>query len=192
MSQAGELIRQLAEFSYLGIFGVSLISNVILPVPEEIILLALGYLAGTGRVNGFILVPIVILGLLISDIIMYTLSKRGNKLVNFFYNKFFARRLSERRAWLLSHIEKVIFFSRFMVQLRFLGPFLAGQTKVPFQKFLKYELLALFVYVPFYIWAGGYFQNRIDFITDGIGTARNIILVFIGIVILISISKFGL
>ncbi len=189
MSATHEFINQLGTLSYVGIFGVSIIANVVIPVPEEVILLALGYLAGTGRVNGIILLPIVILGLLVSDVTMYWLSKKGNRLITFFYNKFFAKRLDEKRAWLETHIEKVIFFSRFMVQLRFIGPFLAGQAKVSWRKFLTFELAALVIYVPLYIWAGWYFRERVEFIISGVAEVRNIVLIIAGLVILFSLSK---
>jgi len=187
MTETQELIRHLGMLSYLDIFGVSILANIVIPVPEEAVILAFGYLAGTGRVNGLILIPIVIAGLLTSDIVMYALSKRGNRLILFFYKKFFSKRLERRRAWLESHVEKVIFFSRFMVQLRFLGPFFAGQTRVPLKRFLKYELAALILYVPFFIWVGFYFRNRVEAIVSGINTARNIILIIAGIAIILSL-----
>ncbi len=189
MSVTQELISQLGALSYLGIFGVSLLANMVIPVPEEVVLLALGYLAGIGVVNAFILIPIVILGLLISDNVIYYLSKKGNKLINGVYNKFFSRRLESKREWLNLHIEKVIFFSRFLVQLRFLGPFLAGQEKVSWRKFLTYELAALVLYVPFLIWVGFYFRNRVEFIISGVNAIKNAVLIFIGVLLLISLSK---
>ncbi len=191
MSATQQLISELGALSYLGIFGVSLLANMVIPVPEEVVLLALGYLAGIGVVNGLVLVPIVIMGLLISDSVIYYLSKKGNKLINGIYNKFFSRRLESKREWLSLHIEKVIFFSRFLIQLRFLGPFLAGQEKVSWKKFLKYELAALVLYVPLLIWIGFYFRNRVEFIISGVNAIKNAVLIFIGVLLLISLSKFA-
>jgi membrane protein DedA with SNARE-associated domain len=190
MTGTQELIYSLGTLSYLGIFGVSLLANMIIPVPEEVVLLAFGYLAGTGVVNGFILVPIIIGGLLISDSILYYLSKKGDRFITWLYNKFFSKRLDDKKEWLLLHIEKVIFFSRFLIQLRFLGPFLAGQAKVKWRTFLTYELSALVIYVPLLIWIGSYFRNRVKFIISGIGAIRNAVLIFVGILFLVFISKF--
>lgn len=190
MTETQELIRHLGTFSYFGIFGISILANIVIPVPEEVVLLALGYVAGTGRINALIVIPIVISGLLLSDIAMFILSRKGNKWILLFYNRFFARRLESRRAWLQRHIKKVIFFSRFLVQLRFLGPFMAGQEKVSWRDFITYELAALIIYVPFLIWAGGFFQNRIEDVISGIGIVRNIILLCIGLLILVSLSRF--
>ncbi|HSE56464.1 MAG TPA: VTT domain-containing protein [Candidatus Paceibacterota bacterium] len=190
MNETQALIQHLGQFSYLGIFGISILANVVVPVPEEVVLLALGYLARGGRANIFYLIPIVMAGLLVSDIVMYTLSKHNNRLLTRFYNRFFAKRLAGREAWIETHIEKVIFFSRFLIQLRFLGPFIAGQRKVSWKKFLTYELAALVIYVPLVLWAGWYFRSRIDKIVAGIGLVRNGILIAVGITLLISLSKY--
>lgn len=190
MSETSLLIQHLETLSYVGIFIVAIIANVIIPVPEEVILLALGYIAGTGTLNGFIIIPVVILGSVLSDVAMYKLSKSGNRFVMYFYKKFFSRKLEEKRAWLEEHVYKVIFFSRFLVQLRFLGPFFAGQVKVPLREFLRYDIFALIIYVPLYVGVGWYFRNRIEFIVSGVNIVRNVILMVAGAVILISLSKF--
>ncbi len=184
------MIEQFGTLSYIGVFGISALANVVIPVPEEIVLLALGYVSRAGELSGFVLVPIVMAGLLASDIIMYLLSKKGNRFVTMFYEKFFAPRLESKRGWLEANPEKVIFFSRFLVQLRFLGPFLAGQMQVPWRTFLTYELAALVIYVPTFIAAGYYFQDRIEHIASGVGIIRNVIIIVIGLVLLVSISKF--
>ncbi len=189
MPETQQLVQHLGTFSYIGIFGISLIANIVIPFPEEIVLLVIGYIAGTGRLEPFFVIPIFITGLLISDIVIFTLAKHKNKLVTLFYEKFFATRLASRQGWIESHIEEVIFYARFMVQLRFLGPFISGQKNISWKKFLTYELAALVVYVPLLIWAGGYLQNRIQYIADGVGIVRNIIFGVIGILVLVSLSR---
>ncbi|HEY0979885.1 MAG TPA: DedA family protein [Candidatus Paceibacterota bacterium] len=184
------IINELGTFSYLGIFGVSLLANIVIPVPEEIVLLALGYLAGSGHASVFIIIPVIIAGLLVSDLIMYFLARAGNKWVQGFYDKFFAHRLEAKQEWIEHHMEKVIFYSRFMVQLRFIGPFMAGHLKVPVRKFITYELAALVVYVPLFVWIGYYFQSRIVRIIDSVDIIRNVILIGFAIIIVISLLRY--
>ncbi len=189
MTETQGLIQQLGSLSYLGIFGISMLANVVIPVPEEVVLLALGYVVGAGELSNYIVIPLVILGLLLSDVVMYTLSHKGNRLVTLFYNKFFAKMFESRRPWIEQNPENVIFYSRFMVQLRFLGPFFAGQLGVPLKKFLKYEIFALIIYVPLLIWAGHAFQDSIELIASGVGIVKNIVLIIFGITIIVAISK---
>ena len=133
-----EVIKQLGALSYGGIWVVSFLSNVVIPIPEEIILLALGYLSGTGAVNGIIIIPLVITALLVNDVIIYKLSQRGSRITTFLYNKFFAKRIEKKgEVWVNTNIKSIIFYSRFLMQLRFLGPFLAGSQKLKQKDFVK-------------------------------------------------------
>jgi membrane protein DedA with SNARE-associated domain len=190
MNEAQILIDNIGAYSYLGVFVISILANVVVPFPEEIVILAIGYVVGTGIINGFISLPIILAGLIISDTVMYLLARKGARLLTAFYDRFFAKTLQSRQAWIDNHPGRVIFFTRFMMQFRFLGPFLAGQKKMPYTKFLAYELAALLIYVPVLLLVGSYFQNRLESIISGFGVARNIILIAVGVVLLIAVSKF--
>lgn len=188
--EAQQILNQLGALSYLGIFGVSLMANMIIPVPEEIVLLALGYLAGTGKADPFILVPIVMLGLLISDSIVYLLARKGSKLTSFLYKRFFAKRFSVNDAWARNHIAKIIFFSRFLIQLRFIGPFMAGHLKIKYKKFLIYNFLAILAYVPTLIFLGWYFHSRIEKIFGNVHLIKNAVFLFFGAIAVFFLFKF--
>ena len=181
-----ELINQIGLLSYSGVWFLSFAANVIIPIPEEGILLILGYLAGGPHWNGFILFPVIFTGVIASDITIYLLARGGNKLITNAYNKIFASQVENKKAWIERHIYKVIFCSRFLIQLRFLGPFLAGQMKVPFKKFLLVDAFALIIYIPLYLSLGWYFRGRIEAILGGIGVVRNVIItVFIIMIVLL-------
>lgn len=190
MNGSEEIIKHVGALSYFGIFFVSFMANVFVPVPEEIIILAIGYVAGTGKISPFIAGPLVIIGALASDFMMFELSRRGNKIIKIVHDKFFSKVVPLKDEFVKEHINKIIFFSRFMVQMRFFGPFLAGKTKTSYKTFFSYDLLALTVYVTFLMWAGHYFESRISRIFDGIGQFKNILFGIIGIVILIGIFKY--
>lgn len=190
MGSGAEIIKQVGAMSYFGIFGLSFIANIVVPVPEEIVLLAIGYVAGMGTINFWIALPVVVAGSLISDMGMFALSRNDNRFVTGFYTKFFAKIFPINQEFLKAHSEKVIFFSRFLVQLRFLGPFIAGQSRATWKRFIAYDLLALLVYVPVLMWAGHYFAKSIDQIFDGVNTAKNIVIVVTVLVALWGIGKF--
>lgn len=189
MAATEELIREIGLLSYIGVFGVALISNVVIPVPEEVIIIIFGYLAAGPRFSLPILLAIIIAGLLLSDLVMYWLARKGAKIVTFFYNKIFSKRLADKEAWMERHMNKIIFFSRFMIQLRFLGPFLAGQKKVPLRRFVFLDLAALLIYTPAYLLVGFYFRSRINYIIDGVNEVKNIVIVVIVAALLFSGTK---
>ncbi len=185
------VINQLGALSYSGIWIFSFLSNVVVPIPEEIVLLALGYLSGTGAINGFITIPLVISALLINDIIIYKLSSRGSKITTYLYKTFFAKKLEKKgEKWLHMNIKLIVFFSRFLMQFRFIGPFLAGSKKMPQRDFIISDLLALLIYVPLYISLGWYFHSRMLLIIKDIGIAKNIILILLGLILTTTLIKF--
>ncbi len=189
METGQEIIRHISTLSYVGIFGISIIANVLVPVPEEVVILAMGYVAGTGAINFWITLGVVIVGSLLSDMGMFWLSRHDNKWVKGFYTKIFSRVFPVDHEFLVQHSSKVIFLARFLVQLRFLGPFIAGQVRVPWKKFIAYDLAALLIYMPGLMWAGHYFAKRIDSVFAGVNQAKNIIIVVAGIMILWSFTK---
>ena len=190
MNAGQEIIAQVGAMSYLGIFGISFLANIFVPVPEEIVILAIGYVAGTGNINVWISIPVVIFGALCCDILMFALSRRNNPIVKGFYDKFFSKIFPISDEFLQSHVTKITFFARFLVQLRFLGPFLAGQAHMTWKKFLALDTLALVIYVSALIWVGDYFQDRIETIFDGINQFKNIMLILVGIAVLWFLGQF--
>ena len=190
MNAGQEIIAQVGAMSYLGIFGISFLANVFVPVPEEIVILAIGYVAGTGKINVWITIPITILGALACDILMFGLSRRNNPIVRGFYDKFFSKIFPISDEFLHAHVTKITFFARFLVQLRFLGPFLAGQAHMTWKKFLALDVAALIIYVSILIWVGDYFQDRIETIFDGINQFKNIVLILVGIAVLWFLGQF--
>jgi len=191
MSETEIIVNQLTALSYVGIFFVSILANAVVPVPEEVVLLAFGYIIGTGSIHFFVVLVLVILGVLIGDIAMFALSRSHNRLVTFFYNKLFSKLLEKRGdTWIENNLKKIVFFSRFMIQFRFVGPFLAGQKKMPFKTFLLYDVLAVSVYVPLYLLLGWYFHLKLSRIVENVHIAQNIILIIVGIAVVVSITRF--
>lgn len=191
MNETQEIVRQIAAYSYLGAFGLSLIANIFVPVPEEVVVLMIGYATGAGLLAFWPTLGIVFLGLLISDMMIYFFAKKGTRVLLIIYEKYFARLgIKDNEAFLKKNINSVIFFSRFIIQFRFLGPFLAGYFQIPFKRFLKFELPALMIYVPLVLWLGYYFQSRIDSVISGLGSVKNIIIIVVGIVLVISLAQY--
>jgi membrane protein DedA with SNARE-associated domain len=122
---------------------------------------------------------------------MYLLSLHGARPIMWFYKKFFAKHFSHGQLdWMSTHIGKIVFFSRFLVQLRFIGPFMAGQKKMSFWSFVMYDGLAVLIYAPLYLFLGLFFHSRIQSITHNIGVVQNIILIMVGLAIAFGFFKY--
>lgn len=177
MEETNAILNSVGGLSYFGVLILAFLSNVVIPVPEEIILTAMGYLSG----NGLFLYPVVmalfIVGLMLSDYVLYSLAFRGSGLVKKFIKRLEKRGLLRNEAHTRRHIKKIIFFSRFLVYLRFIGPIMSGYLRVKRKTFLMYNFLALAVYVNIFLGLGHHFHKQIEFISAGVARFKNYLLI---------------
>jgi membrane protein DedA with SNARE-associated domain len=89
--EPSSIIEQVGALSYVGLFGVSLIANVVVPVPEEIVILAVGYGIGRGHFDFLPALLVVIVGTFVVDVAMFWLSRTHNRFVVAFYKKVFSK-----------------------------------------------------------------------------------------------------
>lgn len=190
MEETDVITKSLGSISYGGMFIVALLSNIVIPVPEEIVLLATGYLTGIGIFIYPIIMAIFILGMLVSDYILYSLSYKGSKLVSKLYKKLETKGLLKNQAYLKRHIKKIIFFSRFLIYLRFIGPVISGYLKIDRKKFLTYDFLALVLYVNLFMGLGNYFHDQIKFITEGVARFKNYLITAFIILLTIYVLRY--
>jgi membrane protein DedA with SNARE-associated domain len=178
-------------FAYVGVLVIGFLSNMVIPVPEEIVFIGLGYLVGSSDLSFFPTVGCIIVGLLFNDTLLYYLARKGNRIMRSLYNRLFEDVLPLDSPFLHNHLRTVIISSRFLVQFRLLGPFFAGTLHVPLQKFLKWDLIALIVYVPLFVGVGAFFQSRVERVIAGFGSFYNILLIFLGVIAVVVGLKYA-
>ncbi len=192
MDKFQQIIANLGAVSYLGILGATFVANLFPGIPEEVFLIALGYMIGKGVFVFWLCLVIVLGALFVTDNILYFAARKGNKAVRAAGNFLLAGTLEQRLPFIEKHIGHIVFFSRFIFQARFLGPFLAGTIHYPYKKFVVREILALATYVPLTFLIGMYFQDRIEMIISGVGIIGNIILlvfVLLAVIFIVNLVK---
>jgi membrane protein DedA with SNARE-associated domain len=193
VEESNIIINSIGGLQYGGLFVLALMANMIIPVPEEVILLVSGYLVGTGHFNYLTTALIFLSGMYMSDIGLFYLSRKGNKFVEKLKSKIKNKNFLQDEDFVKRHIKKIIFGSRFLVYIRFIGPVLAGSTKTKWSTFLFYDFIALLIYVPFVLFIGKYFHKNISSVLNGVSVGRNIaltiILIILGFILLKYINK---
>lgn len=190
MQEVDFIIGSIGELTYGGIFILALLSNIIIPVPEELVLLGMGYLTSVGIFQYPLILGIFILGMLTSDYILYSLAKRGSKLTVGLFKKLEKKGFLKNKEYLKRNINKIIFFSRFLIYLRFIGPVVAGYVKTPRKKFLIYNFLALVIYVNIFLGLGNYFHKEISTIAAGVARFKNYMFIFLVIMVSILVLRY--
>lgn len=177
-------INYLEQFSYLGIFIFIGLSGYIIPIPEEILLLLTGYIAALGYNNLYIALATAILAVLAGDNVLFWLSKyKGSKIIDRLKRKVRKNEINKYKHLMRKHIGKTIFILRFVVGLRFFGPFLAGSMKIRWKTFQIYNLSAVIIYVPIIVFLGYHFHNQLALIITQVEIVRHLIfLLFLAVV----------
>lgn len=180
----------LEHISYLGTFMLMALAGHLVPVPEEVVLLLVGYTSGIGLSNVYITMIAAGLGVIAGDSALFYLSRTGNHYVERFKKKINPQKMEKYEKMMEAHAGKTIFLSRFIVGLRFFSPILAGMLKVKWRVFLLYDILAITIYVALLIFLGYYFNSEIGRLITEVKIARHVIIILLISVIGLAFSYF--
>lgn len=183
------ILNYVNNFSYLGLFILMAVIALV-PIPEEIVLLIVGYFAAYGFAELDKILTASILGVILGDNLVYFLSRKNRKYFHKIKNKLTQKKFLKYESLMKSHSGKTIFLLRFIIGLRFFGPFMAGHMKVKWKKFFFYNSLAVLIFVPIFILLGYHFIKIFDIIIKNINNIRHIIFLFILIIISVFIYHF--
>ncbi len=183
-------ISTVEQFSYLGIFFFAIASGYIIPVPEEITLLIVGYMARMRIIHLTPAIFIIIIAFIIGDNIIYRLVLKNNKFVaKLIHDVLSLKFIVRNKKFLDKHIHLTIFITRFFPFLRFVGPVYAGYTKAKESIFLTFNTLAIAIYAPMVMLIGYYFTGNFGQIAGQIMRARHVIVVLAWIIIGLIITR---
>ena len=147
----------LATWGYLGIFLCVFIGNLGVPVPEETVMLAAGFLAAHEILDLRIVYAVVILSAVTGDSCGYLLGRTGGqRLLNWLSSSFSYARMRYDRLQLFfqTHGSKAVFMARFIAGVRFMAGPMAGAAGMPFFRFLGWNVLGALVWCSVIVTVG--------------------------------------
>lgn len=184
-------IEYFERISYLGIFLVVILSGYIIPVPEDIIMLIVGYIAATHVVHLIPATAISIIAIAVADFGIYYLSLHGFKLAVSFEKRIKANIFN----WYIGHMKEhtffVMLFSRFIPGLRVVSSLTAGMLKVSPLKFLTYSFFSACIYAPFMILIGFFFHSKITPLLTAVETTKHTLFIIFMIAASIAMAIFA-
>lgn len=151
-------------FIYSVIFLLLFLGGLGLPLPEDLIVLAGGYLAYEGYAQLYIVIPIAIFGALVGDFTIYFIGRSfGEGFIRFRYLKRFLskKNLVKIRNYFSRHGNKTIFFARFVAGFRMAVYLVAGTLKISIPRFIFVDSLGAFISVPIVVFLGYFFGEHI-------------------------------
>ncbi len=187
MPDAFSSLAFLEQLSYLGIFVSVFVAGYIVPIPEELLLLAIGYFSSAGYFNVYTAAVVAFLAILVSDNLLFLLVKRGSHHIEPFLAKIENSYIGKKLAITKNHVGKTVFIARFAIGMRFLGPTLAGLARASWKKFFFSNLIALVVYVPLFTFLGFKFHESLSQIITRLEDAKHgifvLALIILGLII---------
>jgi membrane protein DedA with SNARE-associated domain len=170
------LLSYFTNLRYLGIFSILFLCGLGLPIPEDITIIASGYLSYIGELELFPSFVVCMSGVLVGDFTIYCIGRFFGLRIT--QKKIFKKIFTDERINRATHFSqkyggKTIFFARFLPGLRAPIYLTAGFIKVSILKFLILDSLAALVSVPFILYVAHYFGEEIKSAITVISHAKN-------------------
>jgi len=179
----------LSTWSYLGIFVCVFLGNFGVPMPEELVLLTAGFLAGRHILELNTLYIVAILSSVAGDSCGFAVGRTaGKRLFGWLSrkSKFLRKRYRHLKALFQVHGRKAVFFARFIMGVRFMAGPMAGAAGMGFWSFFGWNLLGALIWCFVVITVGYSVGNRLDWVvnlaqTGGRWIAATVLVVVAGI-----------
>jgi membrane protein DedA with SNARE-associated domain len=139
----------LANWGYLGLFACTFMGNLGLPVPEETVLLAAGFLAGREILELKTVYVVGIASAVFGDCAGYTAGRTGGQRFFEWLGRHFAfvrGRRHQIHQFFETHGSKAVFMARFIAGARFMAGPIAGAAGMPFWRFLGWNVFGALIW----------------------------------------------
>lgn len=153
--------------SYLIVFGILVACGIGFPLPEDIPLIASGYLVWDGTMKGWATFCVTMAGVLLGDSALYFLGRNlGVRILESKAQTLFPpHKIRRTRAYFRKYGDKIVFFARFVAGFRAVAFFMAGSLRMKYRRFMFLDGVAALVSVPLWIMLGyglgNYFGDEI-------------------------------
>lgn len=171
-----QIVGMLQENPYLGAAIVFLLCGMGLPLPEELVLLAAGYLCA--KFPDTISLPVMMAwcagAILVGDLLPFVAGRVfGVRLLRLRWMRLVVtkQRLANFDRWFRKRGDLVILIARFLAGLRMVAFFTAGTMKMPWRRFLLLDGLGIALIVPSLTWLG---YHSAGFIESVVATAQKV------------------
>lgn len=145
-----EKIQEFAQqYGYWAVFVGILLENLGIPLPGETVTIVGGFLAGSGKLNYWLVLSSAILGAVLGGTIGYWVGRYTGwpfllRLGDFF--RIPEERLEEIKNQFSQNAAKAVFFGRFVALLRVFAGLMAGIAEMSYGKFFLFNLAGAIVW----------------------------------------------
>ncbi|HVN91226.1 MAG TPA: DedA family protein [Candidatus Binataceae bacterium] len=157
----------LATWGYLGVFLLVFLGNLGIPVPEETVLLAAGFMAGRNELELRTLYLVGVTSAVSGDCCGFGFGRLGGqrlfeRLAQRF--RFVRDRYNRLQEFFHIHGNKAVFMARFIAGARFMAGPIAGAAGMPFWRFLGWNMMGAIVWCTLVITVGYLVGDELEWV----------------------------
>lgn len=188
--QIFQYITGLDQLALWAVFAVLILCGLGLPLPEDIPLIAAGYIVYLGDASFAMAYFLGMAGVLIGDSVIFFIGRHfGSKLLRsrLVLTLTTPEKIAKVENYYEKYGNKIIFFGRFMAGARAPIFFVAGASKVKYYRFIFLDGFAALISVPVWIWVGLHFGGEIDHVFQIVRKGKEVAL-GIGAVLIVALA----
>jgi membrane-associated protein len=139
----------LSEYGYIGVFLIVFLeSGIFFPLPGDSLLFTAGLLASAGKLNVFLLIPLIFTATFLGGIAGYGIGRYIDKIhrVEFLRKILKEEYIKQAHIFFEKHGKPAILLSRFVPIMRTFIPIAAGVARMNKSAFIRYSLVSSFLW----------------------------------------------
>jgi undecaprenyl-diphosphatase len=168
------LFAYFARYGYFVVFFGVMLENAGVPVPGETILLAAGFFAAQGHFHLWMVMAIAAFGAMLGDNAGYVIGRGVGRAALERYGRYILltrRRLRKLDKFFARHGDKTILFARFVSGLRVFAALFAGAARMPWRKFVVYNMAGAILWAVAITLLGFFFGQSWELLHRWLGRA---------------------
>jgi len=172
------LFDYFARYGYFVVFFGVMLENAGVPVPGETILLAAGFFAAQGHFHLWMVIVVAAIGAMLGDNAGYAVGHRVGRAALERYGRYILltrNRLQKLDKFFARHGDKTILFARFITGLRVFAALFAGAARMPWAKFVVYNMAGAILWAVAIALLGFFFGQSWELLHRWLGRAGLIV-----------------
>jgi membrane protein DedA with SNARE-associated domain len=174
MTALGDLLHLIGQYGYLVVFFGVMLESAGVPLPGETVLIAAGVLVHRSVLGFGDALFFGILGAVVGDQIGYWVGRLGGRPFVLRWGKYAfitPERLGRAERFFARHGGRAVFLARFITGLRVFGALVAGISRMPWGKFVLYNVLGGTVWATAAVLVGYFLWASISLVEHWVGRA---------------------